>query len=483
MKWCFHIGEYFFFREFWWRLAQQIAKEGDECVFLVDCKIAEYGIKPEFLKQGMKFISKVDWCIEHYDQSKKDFGDLSWKEFFPDFVRYKPRAFNYENSVEVVSQLYQFLDFVFQNEKPDVFLSSCPADLFEQVAYYFHKKYEVPWPALLESQLGESITDIYDLEDTNSQFQPTFEKLQENDISEDEKKFAENFLDKFISHKQAPYYTDRDQYIHNSVFILFEHYIQRLKSLNKKKNIYLRYLWARKHFKKYDYKSDLIFQRFIATPFSDIRRQLRIFFQKHFFGFYDKDDSFFLFPLHFQPEYTTSVLATYYSDQLATISNIAFALPFPYKLYVKEHPASQGTRPNEFYNKLEQIPNVVLIHAKEKIEKLIKNSAGVITLSGTAGLEATLSGKPAYVLGKTFYTYHPLCRKIDNFDELKEMLQADIIHKPVVSNLKSINLRFIVSYLRNSIAGSIFRGAGDRDTNDYGAIYRDLKKKMEALKK
>ncbi len=89
MKLCFLISEFIFFKEFWWKLAQQVAREGDECIFLIDGKIAEYRKKEHFSK-GMKFFSKVDWCVEYYDQNKKNFGNLSWKEFFPDFVRYKP---------------------------------------------------------------------------------------------------------------------------------------------------------------------------------------------------------------------------------------------------------------------------------------------------------------------------------------------------------------------------------------------------------
>lgn len=480
MKCCFLINEFIFFKEFWWKLAQQVAKEGDECIFLIDGKIAEYGMKGPF-PEGMKFFSKVDWCVKHYDPNKNDFGGLSWKEFFPDFVRHEPSTFNYENAVETTSQLHQFIDSVFKNEKPDVVVAGNQADLFEQITYYFSKKHKVPWLGLMESILGDGKIDVFDLEYTNSQFKPTFDRLQESDILADEIEFSRNFIENFISHKKAPSYM-RDQVFYSSHLKLFHRYLQRLTRLNKRKDIFFKYLRNRKRFKKYDYRSDIVFRQFFKTPLKDIKRQFRIFLQKRLYCFYNDNskDSFFLYPLHFQPEFTTSVLATYYADQAATVRNIAFALPFSYKLYVKEHPSSPGTRPYEFYKKIKQIPNVVLISANEKVEKLITKSVGVITLVGTVGLEAALAGKPVYTLGNVFYMYHPLCRKIENFDDLKKNLYDDVTYKSGAIDLENINLRFITSYLRNTIAGGIVNGASDSDTNNYEAIYQDLKNMLKA---
>ena len=143
MKWCFPVSEPIFFKELFWKFAQQIVQEGDECLVLIDGKIEEYGKKYFGTPKQIKFLSKVDWCIENYDQSKKKPEGLSWRELFPDFFRYRPLTFNYENSTETISQLYQFLDFVFQNEKPDVVVSGCPSNLFEQIIYHFSQKHKI----------------------------------------------------------------------------------------------------------------------------------------------------------------------------------------------------------------------------------------------------------------------------------------------------------------------------------------------------
>ena len=121
-------------------------------------------------------------------------------------------------------------------------------------------------------------------------------------------------------------------------------------------------------------------------------------------------------------------------------------------------------------------PNVVLIHPGANVENLIKASKGVITLTSTIGLEAVLLGKPVYALGITIYAYHPLCRKIHSFDELKQGIQEDLSKKNLVENLDEINIRFILSYFKNTIKGNIISSINKNDQNDYGEIYKSIKK-------
>lgn len=474
MKIIFTISEFIFFKEFWWRLAQQFAEEGDECIFLIDGKIAEYGLKEEYVKDGMKFISKVDWCVKNYNPEKNYFGNLSWKALFADFDRFKSGTFDYKNSYEITSQLYQFLDFVFKTEKPDTVITACPSNLFEQVARYFADKDKVPWLALSESLLNEDRIDVLDLYYTNSYFEADFKKLGVPEITEEEKSFSKNYIEKIVSHKELPSYM-RGQDAHKSFLRMAKLYFERLKRLNERRKIFFKYLLNRRKFRQFDYRSDMVFRLFFQIPMNDIKRQLRLIFQKKYLSSYKKGDKFFFYPLHYQPEYTTSVLATYFTDQVATARNIAFSLPFPYKLYVKEHPSSAGLRQADFYEKLKQIPNIVLIKSDEKIKDIIGESAGIVTLTSSVGMEGAFLGKPVYVLGEVFYMHHPFCKKIDNFNDLKSNIEEDLNKRTDLSCLEDINLRFVTSYLRNTIVGSVISGTRKNDKNDYSKICRDLK--------
>jgi len=471
MKWLFLVNNAPFLMEFWGKFAHQIKKEGDECVGIINSKIVEYE-KKKYFSAKMKFISKIDWCIENYQKDKKEFGNLSWRELFIIFDRFKRLDFNYDNSLEMVSQLYQFFEFIFEKEKPDVIISETPSCLFNGIAYYFCQMNKVPYLGLITSRFRDRI-DIYNLETTCSKYEKTFKGINNDDISSEEKQFAKNFIEKFTSHQELPSYMGLGK-IHFTQFGFIKHYLRRIKELGRSR---FQYFLNRKHFKEFDYESENIFKNSFWAPLEAEKRKFRILFQKNIFNRLinlDNNQKFFLFPLHLQPEASTAVLATYFCDQLNTIKNIAFSLPFPYKLYVKEHPSAVGTKPRSFYKKLQQLPNVVLISSYENVENLIKKSSGVITLTSTIGMEAVLIGKPVYVLGNVFYSYHPLCRKVKSFEELKNRIQDDLINKPNIDNLENINYRFIISYLRNTIKGNIVSANEKKDNNDYKLICQNL---------
>jgi len=469
MKWVFLINDAQFLPEFFGKLAHQVIEQKDECLVVMSSKIAEYKKKKLFPDKA-KFISKIDWCINNYQKERKEFGNLSWKELFPAFDRYKSLNFNYSNSFGMVSQTYQFLEFIFQEEKPDIIISEPPAALFHEVAYYFCKKNNIPYIGLSGSRFNDRI-DIYDSEFTFSKYKKTFEEIKNDDLPEKEKKFSEDFIEKFVSHKYKPFYVDLIK-IYFSQFGIVRHYIKKLKESKP----LLKYFLNRRYFKDFDYENEAYLKHTITAFWKIEKRQFRILSQKNIFSRVNDDDKkFFFFPLQYQPEASTSVYATYYCDQLSTVRNIVFALPFPYKLYVKEHPASIGLRPISFYKKLKELPNVVLISPQENIEQIVKKSSGIITITSTIGMEAVLAGKPAYVLGNMFYSYHPLSRNPKNFEELKERIEEDLIKKPNTENIKDINIRFIASYFRNTIEGSIISASIGEDRNNYKLICREIK--------
>ncbi len=469
MKFCFLINDAPFLSEFLGKIYEQMLKNEDEAVVVVNTKIAEY-TKERYFPSRTKFISKVDWCVKNFNKASKEFGNLSWREFFPAFGRFQRLKWDYRYSVDTVSQLYQFFDFVFQNEKPDVLLGEPPAGLFGEIGYYFAKKNGVPFLGLTDSRVNIA---IYDSESTDSRFEKAFKELSDSDISENERVSLNALIEKFVLSNQKPDYMNYAKISFNQ-FELLWHYVRKLSELKP----IVRYLMQRQKFKKYDYESEVIVRRSIAAPFELELRQFKILFQKRFFSYIDEQDQFFVYPLHLEPEAATLISAIPYADQLATIKNIAFSLPFLYKLYVKEHPVAMGSRSDNFYRTLQKIPNVVLISPNQDVHQLIKKSSGVITLTGTMGLESVLAGKPAYVLGNVFYTYHPLCRKVQNFDDLKDRLLADLLKKPGTSDLESVNLRFMASYIRNTVEGNTAYAVESTDKNNYTTIVEAIRQRI-----
>lgn len=114
-------------------------------------------------------------------------------------------------------------------------------------------------------------------------------------------------------------------------------------------------------------------------------------------------ENFVLFPLHYQPEASTSVRAPFFMDQCALAENIARALPAGYRLYVKEHAARLGTRNVRDVQRLSGIPSVRLISPHADSRALIQNAACVAAITSTMGWEALLLGVPTVLFGEAFY--------------------------------------------------------------------------------
>jgi len=472
MKWYFFIHSAPFIGEFLGKLSYKVLENGEEVVFFTDTKIAEFS-KRKYFPKDIKTISKVDWCIETYDKIQRGFKDFFWKGFFPVFDRanFFNFKFDYDDVMEMMSQEYQFFKYILEEEKPDVIIGESPISvLFPEI--FSHHRNRTIFLGIIGSRFPGRI-DIYDLENTCSKYEKSFKEMK--NVSEEEKKFAKDLIEKFVSHKQLPSYMEYQNKIKN----LGE--IKRVKKYLKQEKemwrYWSKYILNRKKFKKFDFHSELLLKyTFFYHPFYALKRRLNISFLKNVFNHLSKDNKFFLFPLHLQPEFSTSVQATYFCDQINTIRNIAFSLPFPFKLYVKEHPSAVGERKKNFYEELEKIPNVVLISPYENTKDLIEKSAGVITLTSTLGMEAALIGKPVYVLGNVFYSYHPLCKKVNSFEELKQKIEEDLGKKIIPDNLENINHRFVISYFRNTIPGDIVAASSQNDTNNYKVIYEDIKR-------
>lgn len=470
MKWLFLINNASFLPEFLGKIAHQLMQDGEECSIVINSKMAEYE-KISFLPKNSKIISKVDWCVKNYNSEKNDFGGLGWRDLFTVYERFGLYDYDYEKSLGMAKQLHQFFSYIFTEKKPDIVIGEPPAGLFGLAAYYFCRKNNIVFCGIAESRFPERI-DIYDKYWTSSKYQEDFKELKKDGIAPKEKEFAKDFIKNFVSHKTiySSYYLVKVKF---SLVEFVKHYWTRLKELRK---VFLQYLLNRNKFKGFDYESEAVLKRSFKAPIRTIIRNIKIPFQKSIFDEPKPKDKYFFFPMQYEPEASTLVLATYYSNQLATIKNVAVALPFPYKLYLKEHPGSIGVRTNKFYSEIKKIPNAVLLSSENSTPEIVANSAGVITMTSTVGMEAALASKPIYVLGNVFYSYHPLCRKAANFQDLEDKIKEDLVKNAETVNSEDDNIRFILSYFKSSIVANIFEASQKEDKNDYKMICSKVKK-------
>ncbi|HBB01239.1 MAG TPA: hypothetical protein DCZ19_09260 [Porphyromonadaceae bacterium] len=113
-----------------------------------------------------------------------------------------------------------------------------------------------------------------------------------------------------------------------------------------------------------------------------------------------KNYKYLFVPLHYEPEAVINMFSPWLRDQIEMCRLISQALPTNVKLIVKDHPLMSGIRKKEYYKKIQEIPNVLLVPSRIQSNNLLGICIGVICLAGTAANEAALLGKPSICLGK-----------------------------------------------------------------------------------
>ncbi|NHI01397.1 hypothetical protein [Oceanimonas sp. MB9] len=113
--------------------------------------------------------------------------------------------------------------------------------------------------------------------------------------------------------------------------------------------------------------------------------------------------AYVFYPLHVDPEASTMVMSPMHTDQISVIEAISKSLPGNKVLVVKEHLPMVGKRNQEFYQAIKNMPRVKLVSPLLSAHELIKSSAGVVVITGTAAFEANIMGKKAIVVGDSPY--------------------------------------------------------------------------------
>ena len=156
----------------------------------------------------------------------------------------------------------------------------------------------------------------------------------------------------------------------------------------------------------------------------------------------DLECKFVYFPLHYQPEMTTSALGGEYSDQLLAIEKLSQILADDYSIFVKENPMQGGQmRGTQFFRRLTQISNVHWLPSYANTHELIDKCQFVATVTGTAGWEAIQKGKKVLVFGIPWY--RNLSGVIPFREELKleEIINYEINFAELETQVGSLNSR------------------------------------------
>ncbi len=164
----------------------------------------------------------------------------------------------------------------------------------------------------------------------------------------------------------------------------------------------------------------------------------------------DLEKKYIYFPLHYQPELSTSPLAEDFVNQELIVAMISKEMPSDYYLYVKEHPRISYNRSKDFYDKLLSYHNVKLLKEEINSYSLIDNSLAVATATGSVGWESFHRNKPVLMFGRRFYQFAPGIHKIQKESDLKSFFDNIKIYTDVDPEKKK--------YFLHALSKFAFRG-------------------------
>lgn len=129
------------------------------------------------------------------------------------------------------------------------------------------------------------------------------------------------------------------------------------------------------------------------------------------------------FPLHYQPEITTSPNGGVFVWQLLAAQMISWHLPENVLLYVKEHPFQEARcRDVSLYYDLLALPNVNLVKRSTDTYQLLEHCVAVASVTGTAGFEGMFMGKPFLMFGSFINMQAPGTFNIRNNEDCKNAI-------------------------------------------------------------
>lgn len=379
----------------WARLNEQLSIE-DRRVFSEIYSFPEYYLKN---KTRIEMMSRTDLdnaqkaaeqrlqinngsYITHYDRALK---------FLPDYTRVR----------QFQLATLEFVEEFFKKEEPAFMLDGVVTYL-QHVLRAGAKKRKIPFLITQTSRLSGHFNLLHD-DGKHIGFLETFQSLQngdENAITPNDREKADALFNEFVNKPVRPAYA-----INNA-----SGGFQPKKIIKKTRRIMNKNFLApstsiRQIDRAFEYE---------YTPVRTVCRGIRGRYRRTLQEIkkcMDKNPSlnvpFIYLPLHYTPEVSDIYFGTNFDHHAGFVAQLAKHIPSTTQLYVKEHTSMPGNRPTSFYEELNSLYNVKIIHPSVDTFSLIKNSTAVATVTGTAGWEAYLLGKPVIALGNVFYNSLP----------------------------------------------------------------------------
>jgi hypothetical protein len=292
---------------------------------------------------------------------------------------------SYGQILDLVSAIFDAVDNAFDAAKPDFIFSEDVSCLTSYIHWVVAQERNIPFWCIGDARIPYRLSVYRDLQEWRHTRQ-VFERLTAEGIDAQTRKVAESYIEAFRNRPVRPAGMD-----------------VRAKLPVAQKNDWVRLADL---VRRYRIDPD---NPTLDPPLGAVGQRVhrlaraRWSQRRNYFTRPRQGEPYVLYPIHFQPEASTLVLAPMYLDQLALIESIAKSLPVGHWLYVKEHLTNRGRRPLEFYRRIAAVPGVRLLGPDEDTWQLIQRSAAVAVITGTMGWEGVLFRKPVITFGQVFF--------------------------------------------------------------------------------
>ena len=334
---------------------------------------------------------------------------------------YDASPYTYEELLRIVQVYVKNIEAFLDREKPDFVFTYIPGAMGMLLMYTIAKKRGIPVITVVFPMTRDRIAVSASYERLTSVDELYKKNLKKEPSAVAQYDEARQFIDEF--RKRPVIYSEvYDSLIQHGVWRQFEFLLPRkwMRTFFSLRGVISD--WFQKVEGRSDFTTIHPYHYFVDR----IRRKIRnLYGVRDLYDAFDTSKLFVFFPLHFEPELAVLLLSPFDTDQLAIVRRLARSLPAGMYVYVKEHPQMSQYRPRHFYKELKKIPNVMLLQPEISGFDVIRASRLVAIISGAAGWEATLMGKPVITFGQPFYNSLSFVAHSKTPEELPALVKAE----------------------------------------------------------
>jgi len=344
---------------------------------------------------------------------------------------------SYDERKRLYLKHLRYWNHVIQKNMINLFLcSSPPHEVYDFVIYCLCKLKKIPTIFFFQTSVSDTITMMEDWESNVTDIQVRYQELLKKykNINESDiilkGRFKRDFELNIAKKDQVPFYMLRKKpsygIVNNSIPLFVNLNFHRCLMLLRKPNLLVQSIINGTGYFIRIIRWNWIFRYYIRNT-----------------SIPDLSSKYVYFPLHMQPEATTSPLSGVYVNQILIVQMIAYYLPKDVYIYIKENPHQTLVgRDIIFYKELLKIPQVRFVPNSFNTYQLTNNSLAVVTATGTVGLEALYRCKPVLMFGHNFYQY------AKGVFQIKNNIDCQLALKKILSSDFKLNIKDFKIFLR-----------------------------------